>query len=101
MPTARKGFGAMVSQLLTPLMDRRIGNAQLTCHLRDRFATGLRQLHRFLLKLCGIGLLHFLHDLCPPSERVYPKLLPFHKFGARSWRSSQWGTYERLIRGTG
>lgn len=38
----------------------------------------------FSLKLDRIGLLHLLHDPCPPSERVYPKLSLFHKFGARS-----------------
>src|SRR5437870_10703888 len=97
MPTARKGFGAMFSQLLTPLMDRRIGNAQLTCHLRDRFATGLRQLHSFSLKLCGIGLLHFLHDPAPPSGRVYPKLSLFHKFGARSLHTLEKGLLVRAM----
>src|SRR5947209_12001209 len=74
MPTTRKGLGTVFYQLLTPLMDRGIGNAQLTRYLRDGFATGLSQLHCFSLQLCGRGLLHFLHDPCPPSERVYPKL---------------------------
>jgi hypothetical protein len=29
-----------------------------------------------------------LHNPCPPSEKVYPKLSLFHKFGARSSPSS-------------
>src|SRR5437763_803507 len=84
MPTAWKGLGAVLSQLFAPLMDRRVGNAQVAGYLRDRLATGLGQLHGFALQLGCRGLLHFLHDLCPPSERVYPKLSLFHKFGARS-----------------
>lgn len=84
MPAAGKGFGAVFCQLLALSIDRCVGNAQLAGHLRNRFPTGLSQLHRFTLKLGCIGLLRFLYDPCPPSERVYPKLSLFHKVGAGS-----------------
>lgn len=84
MHTAWKRFGAMFSSFLAPLMDRRVGNAQLAGHLRDRLATGLGYLHRFMLKLWCIGPLDILHDPCPPSGTVYPKLSLLHKSGARS-----------------
>src|SRR5450755_1763642 len=62
MPTAWKGFGAVLGEFLAPLMNGGVGNAQVAGHLRDWLPTGLHQLYRFSLKLCGIGLLDFLHD---------------------------------------
>src|SRR5260221_11153178 len=90
MPAARKGFGTVLSQFFAPLMNRRVRDAQLAGHLRDWLATGLRQLHRFALKLDGIGLLNLCHDLFPPLRVVYSKLLLLHQFGARSVRCSKW-----------
>src|SRR5213082_1978970 len=84
MPTARKGFGTVLSQFFAPLLNRRVGDAQLAGHLRDWLATGLRQSHRFALKLDGLGLLNLCHDLFPPLRGVYSKLLLLYKFGARS-----------------
>ena len=84
MPTARKGFGTVLSQFFAPLLNRRVGDAQLAGHLRDGLATALRPSHRFALKLDGLGLLNLCHDLFPPLRGVYSKLLLLYKFGARS-----------------
>src|SRR5712691_10649036 len=63
MSTTWKGLGTVLGQLLAPLMNGAVGNAQVTGHLRDRLPTGLNQLHGFPLKLRCVDLLHFLHDL--------------------------------------
>jgi hypothetical protein len=47
MPTADKGLLAVIAKWLAPVVQRTIGNAQLTYHLRLRFSTLLNQLHRF------------------------------------------------------
>src|SRR5256714_10469940 len=75
MPTAWKGLGTVLGELLAPLMNGCIGNAQVTGHLRDRLPTGLNQLHRFALKLCCVGLLNFLHD---PVLLLKEYILSFH-----------------------
>ncbi len=41
MPTACQGFAAVLDQLLALLMDRRVGNAQLTASFSDRILTAL------------------------------------------------------------
>ena len=84
MSTAWEGFRAVLGELLTPLMDRRIGNPQVASDLRNGLPTGLSQSHRFTLKLGCLGLLNLLHDPGPPSGRVYPKLSLLHNFGVRS-----------------
>src|SRR5260221_2641674 len=86
MSTAWEGFGSVPCQLLTPLMDRRIGNPQVASDVRNRLPTGLSQSHRFTLKFGCVGLLNLLHDPGPPSGIVYPKLSLLHKFGVRSDR---------------
>jgi hypothetical protein len=100
MPTAWEGESAVFSQLLAPLWDRGVGDAQLAGDLCHRLATGLSQMDRFSLKLCCIGLLNLLHDPFPPSGRVYPKISPFYSFGAGSplllligW--SMWNSFNR------
>src|SRR5258708_7878355 len=64
MPTAWEGFGTVFSQLLAPLMDRGIRDAQLTGHMRNRLPTGLGQADRFTLELLCVRFLHLLHDPC-------------------------------------
>src|SRR6266849_3230108 len=84
MPTAWEGFGAVFCQLLAPLMDGCVRNAQFTGYVRNRLPTGLSQSHRLPLKLGCVDLLHLLHDPFPPSGRVYSKISLLHKFGVRS-----------------
>src|SRR5260221_6913595 len=84
MPTAWKGFRAVLGQFLAPLVDGRVGNAQLSGHMRDRLPAGLRQPHCLALELLRVGLLDFLHDPCPPFGIVYPKISLFHKSGGSS-----------------
>src|SRR6266567_5954302 len=84
MPTAWKRFLTMLGQLLAPLWDRCVRDAQLTGDLRDWLPTGLGQPHRFSLKLLCLRLLDFCHDPCSPFGTVYPKISLFHKSGARS-----------------
>jgi len=64
MSTAWEGFGTVFSQLLAPLMDRGIRDAQLTGHMRNRLPTGLGQADRFTLELLCVRFLHLLHDPC-------------------------------------
>src|SRR6266566_2493575 len=45
MPTPWERFFAMFGHFLTPLLDRRVGDAQFTGHLRHWLATRLGQLH--------------------------------------------------------
>src|ERR1700738_1762315 len=70
MPTAWKRFLTMLGQLLAPLLDRRVGDDQLTGDLRDWLPAGLGQMHCFALKLLRIGLLDFCHDPCSPLGTV-------------------------------
>jgi hypothetical protein len=72
MPTPWEPFFAMFGHFLAPLLDRRVGDAQFTGHLRHWLATRLGQLHGLALQLCCVGLLDLLHDPCPPSETVSP-----------------------------
>src|SRR5258706_10168012 len=84
MPTAWERFVAVVSQLLAPLMDGGVGNAQLTGYLGNRLSAGLSEPYGFALKLLRIGLLDFLHDPCLPSGIVSSKILLLHGSGSRS-----------------
>src|SRR5579872_2552644 len=70
MPTAWEGFRSVLSQLLAPLVDRCIRDAQITGHLCDRLPTGLGEPHRFALKLLCICLLSFCHDLVLLKEYI-------------------------------
>src|SRR5436305_11355742 len=82
MSTAWKGFGTMLSQLFTPLMNRSVANTELTGNLGNRFATALSESYRFPLKFLGIR--PFLHALGSPFGIVYPKFLLLHKSGETS-----------------
>ena len=84
MPTAWKRFLTMLGQLLAPLRDRGVGDAQLTGDLRDWLPAGLGQMLGFALQLLRLGLLDFCHDPCSPFGTVYPKISLFHQSGARS-----------------
>jgi len=85
-PARVRGLVFEQKQLIAdaPLVNRCVGDAQLAGHLCDWLAAGLRQSHRFALKLDGIGLLNLRHDLFPPLRVVYSKLLLLYTFGARS-----------------
>jgi hypothetical protein len=51
MTAARKGFGTVSCQLLAPLMNGGVRNAQLAGYLCNRFSAGLSQADRFTFKL--------------------------------------------------
>src|SRR5947209_3923552 len=84
MPTAWKCFVTVLGQLLAPLMDPRLRDAQLASHLSNRLATRLGEPYGFALKLLCLGLLDFLHDPCLPSGIVFSKILLLHESGSRS-----------------
>ena len=84
MSTAWKGFVTVFSSLLAPLVDGRVGNAQLAGYVRDRLSAGLDEPHCLPFELLRVGLLDFCHDPCPPFGIVYPKILLFHQSGGSS-----------------
>src|SRR5258708_32172599 len=94
MSTAWEGFRAVLRQLLAPLMDRRVRNAQFTGYVRNRLPTGLSQSHHLTLKLGCVGLLNLLHDPFSPSGIVYSKISLLHNFGVRSKR---YGRFDKEI----
>ena len=71
----------MISQLLAPLMDPLIGNAQLTGDLGNLLPAGLSEPYRLAITILRVCHLDFLHDPCPLSGIVYPKISLLHKSG--------------------
>jgi hypothetical protein len=85
MPTAGKRFLAMFCQLLAPLWDRGVRDAQLASYLGNRLPAGLSKPDGLALKLLRLGLLDFLQDPCLPSGIVSSNILLLHGSGSRSY----------------
>jgi hypothetical protein len=66
VPTPWKSIASMFSQLLAPIMNGTVGDAQLSGQFGDRFAARLSQAHGFHLKFFRKGSLLFRHDPFPP-----------------------------------
>ncbi|SRR6266700_7244057 len=62
MPTAWKCLLPMLREFLPPVMQRTVGNTQITGNLRLRLPRSLHQLHRFLFELFRKSALFFWHD---------------------------------------
>jgi hypothetical protein len=65
-------------------MDSRVGHAQFTGDMCNRFSSGLGEPHHLTFTLLRRALLNFLHDPCPPVGGIYPKLSLHHEAGAIS-----------------
>jgi hypothetical protein len=65
MPTADKDLLSIIVKLLASVVQRPIGNAQLTCHLRLRVSTPLNQLHRFQFEFLRQCSPFFWHAVLP------------------------------------
>ena len=61
----------MLSQLLPPLVNRRVGDTQFSGYLCNRLAAGLRQLHCLLFECSCVNVL----DLC--HAKPFPDLLEY------------------------
>src|ERR1700704_3802247 len=71
MSAAWKCLFAVLSQLLPPLVNRRVGYTQFSGYLCNRLATGLRQLHCLLFEFSCVNFL----DLC--HAKPFPDLLEY------------------------
>src|SRR5690242_16521406 len=71
MPTAWKRFLAVFYQFPSPLMNRGIGDAQLTSQLGDGFTTGRCQSHCFFFEFSRVGFLSLCHDASFPNLLEY------------------------------
>ena len=75
MPTAWKCSFAVLGELLAPLVNGRIRDAQLTGHLCDGLATGLHQSDRFLFEFFRVGFLNLCHATSFPGLVEYTSAL--------------------------
>src|SRR5947209_2329660 len=83
MSTARKGLLALLSKLLTPVMQRTVGNPQISGNLGLGLLARLDELDRLHLKFSRKGSLFLGHDLSlPASGPLFQVYLP-HFSGSR------------------
>src|SRR6266404_6136823 len=71
MSAAWKCLFAVLSQLLPPLVNRRVGDTQFSGYLCNRLAAGLRQLHCLLFEFSCVNVLDLCHAKPSPDLLEY------------------------------
>src|SRR5258708_38820775 len=101
MTAAGKGLLTRLSEELTPMVKRTVGNPQIAGNLGQRFVAGFHQLNRFQFELFRKRSLSLLHGLFPswrmstssslpsPLSRVKTKFTGYHYSGQGFPWSSQ------------
>src|SRR6266849_9614530 len=76
MTTAGKALLTVLSEELTPMVKRTVGNPQIAGNLGQRFVAGLHQLNRFQFELFRKRSLCLLHGLFPSWRMSTSSSLP-------------------------
>src|SRR5258708_2847382 len=76
MTTAGKALLTMLSEELTPMVKRTVGNPQIAGNLGQRFVAGFHQLNRFQFELFRKRSLGLLHGLFPSWRTSTSSSLP-------------------------
>src|SRR5579863_1634152 len=76
MSTASKGLLCLLSKLLLPVMQRTVGNAQISGNSGGGLVARLGQSYRFHLTFFRKGALVLWHDLFPSCVRLTLSSLP-------------------------
>src|SRR5258708_26120500 len=76
MTAAGKGLLTVLSEELTPMVKRTVGNPQIAGNLGQRFVAGFHQLNRFQFELFRKRSLSLLHGLFPSWRMSTSSSLP-------------------------
>jgi hypothetical protein len=76
MTAAGKGLLTLLSEELTPMVKRTVGNPQIAGNLGQRFGAGFHQLNRFQFELFRKRSLGLLHGLFPSRSMSTSSSLP-------------------------
>src|SRR6266568_2641406 len=90
MPTAWKCLLPMLREFLPPVMQRTVGNTQITGNLRLRLPRSLHQLHRFLFELFRKSALFFWHDALLSDALFQIYILQESPSSPLSLRAAHW-----------
>src|SRR5258708_12592279 len=92
MTDAVKGLLTLVSEELTPMVKRTVGNPQIVGNLGQRFVAGFHQLNRFQFELFRKRSLSLLHGLFPSWRMSTSSSLPspLSRFKTKERELSTW-----------